>query len=84
MEEALAVVVGLGVVAASPFVPGLRPLAKKFIATGLVVGSSVTTAAAVAGEHWKDLLAEARAERDAANEHNTTEQPSELITIPKA
>jgi hypothetical protein len=66
MEEALAVTLGLGAVAVSPFIPGVRPVARKVIAGGLAAADAVTRAAAVAGEHWKDLVAEARAEREAA------------------
>ena len=80
MEEALAIVVGVGVVALCPFVPGLRPLAKKFVAGGLAAASTVATAAAVASEEWKDLVAEAQAERDAAAEAKAGE--AETIAIP--
>ena len=66
MEEALAVTLGLGAIAVSPFIPGARPVARKAIAGGLAAADAVTRAAAVAGEHWKDLVAEARAEREAA------------------
>ena len=41
MEEAFAVVLGLGAVAVSPFVPGLRPLARKVIAGGLGAADAV-------------------------------------------
>ena len=69
MEQAFAVVLGLGAVAVSPFVPGLRPVARKV----------------VAGEHWKDLVAEARAEREAAAAARETaaELDAETITISK-
>jgi hypothetical protein len=68
MEAAFAVVVGIGAVAVSPFIPGLRPLARKVVAGGLAVADAATGAAAVAGEHWKDLVAEVQAEREAAAE----------------
>ncbi len=79
--EFLAAVVGLGVVAVSPFVPGLRPIAKTVIAGGMAVASTAATAVAVAGEQWKDLVAEAQAERSAAAEAKAEE--IETITIPK-
>jgi len=66
MEEALAVTLGLGAVAVSPFVPGVRPFARRVVAGGLAAADAVTRAVAVAGEHWTDLVAEARAERAAA------------------
>lgn len=79
--EVLAILVGLGVVAVSPFVPGLRPAAKSVVAGGIAVAASVATAAAVAGEQWKDLVAEAQAERDAVAEAKAN--VVETITIPK-
>jgi hypothetical protein len=85
MEQAFAVVLGLGAVAVSPFVPGLRPVARKVVAGGLAAADAVTSAAAVAGEHWKDLVAEARAEREAAAAARETaaELDAETITISK-
>ncbi len=62
--EALAVVVGLGLVAVSPFVPGLRPVAKKLVVGGLVVAAVTKNAITATGEQWMDLVAEARAERN--------------------
>jgi hypothetical protein len=79
--EVLAIVIGLGAVAVSPFVPGLRPAAKAVIAGGLAVGASAATAVAVAGEQWKDLVAEAQAEREAVAEAKANSV--ETITIPK-
>ena len=86
MEGILAVVFGFGIVAVSPFVPGLRPIAKKVVAGSLAAAAAAATAAAVTGEHWKDLVAEARAERDAAEEANASAAEPEMIKIaaPKA
>jgi len=86
MEGILAAVLGLGFVAVSPFVPGLRPYAKKLVIGILAAASAAATAAAVTGEHWKDLVAEARAERDAAEEANASAAEPEMIKIaaPKA
>jgi Protein of unknown function (DUF5132) len=84
MEEALAVTLGLGAIAVSPFIPGVRPVARKAIASGLAAADAVTRAAAVAGEHWKDLVAEARAEREAAAaEADRVEVDAETIVISK-
>ena len=46
MEGILAVVFGLGIVAVSPFVPGLRLIAKKAVAASLAAAAAATTAAA--------------------------------------
>jgi hypothetical protein len=78
--EILAALLGLGVVAVSPLVPGLRPVAKSVIAGGLVVTDVVKTNAAIAGEHWMDLVAEAKAER--AAEAEARANIVETITIP--
>lgn len=79
--EVLAIVLGVGAVAVSPFVPGLRPAAKTIVAGGLAVGATLASAVAVAGEQWRDLVAEAQAERDAVAEAKAN--ITETITIPK-
>lgn len=49
--EALVALLGLGVAAAAPFLPGLRPVAKVVVKSGMaVVDATVTVAAAVAEE----------------------------------
>jgi len=78
--EVIAALVGLGVVAAAPLVPALRPVAKSVIAGGLVVSDVVKTNVAIAGEHWMDLVAEAKAEREAEAEARAS--VVETITIP--
>lgn len=78
--EVIAALLGLGVVAVSPLVPALRPVAKTVVAGGLVVTDAVRTNAAIAGEHWMDLVAEAKAERAAEAEARAT--VVETITIP--
>lgn len=83
MEGILAVVLGVGVVAVSPFVPGLRPAAKKAVVIGLGAASAAGAVAATANESWKDLVAEAQAERDAELEKKESAEP-ETITIPSA
>ena len=41
--EVVAIAVGLGLVAVSPFVPGLRPVAKSLVAGGLAVAATAKT-----------------------------------------
>jgi predicted flap endonuclease-1-like 5' DNA nuclease len=63
--EALAALVGIGVAAAAPFVPGLRPVAKAVVKSGLAVaGATMTVATAIAGE-VSDLAAHLRSDQDA-------------------
>ena len=80
--EILAFIFGAGVavIAASPVIPGLRPAAKALIVGGLAVADMAKTAAANAGEQWQDLLAEAKAERDA--EAAARAGVPETVTIP--
>lgn len=68
MEGVLIGVLGLGILAVSPFVPGLRQVARKLVSVSLAVASTTTAAAAVTGEQWKDLIAEAQADRNEANQ----------------
>jgi hypothetical protein len=79
--EVLAIILGLGAVAVSPFVPGLRPAAKTVVAGGIALGATVATAVAVAGEQWKDLVAEAQAEHAAVEEAKAN--ITETIIIPQ-
>lgn len=81
--EFLAVLAGVAVVAASPLVPGLRPTAKKVIAGGLAVVEATKTAAAVAGENWMDLVAEAKAERAAEAEARANAVETIEINLPE-
>jgi len=81
MEGILAAVVGLGVVAVSPFVPGLRPVAKKTIVVGMAAAASTAALAATAGEQWKDLVTEAKAEREADQAKKVAASEPETITI---
>ena len=80
--EFLAVLAGAAIVAASPLVPGLRPLAKKVVAGGVAVVDATRTAAAVAGENWMDLVAEAKAERAAEAEARAAAVETIEITLP--
>lgn len=78
--EVLAIALGLGLVVASPFIPGLRPVAKSLVAGGLAVAASTKTAVTVAGEQWMDMVAEAKAERSA--DEKAKAEVVETITIP--
>ena len=83
MQEILAIVIGfiLGVIVLSPFVPGLRPIAKTVVVAFIAALATVASGVAVALEHWKDLIAEARAERNAAAEAAAEADEAETITI---
>jgi hypothetical protein len=61
-----AVLLGLGVVVAAPFLlVGSRPLAKRMIHVYLDASEKVREASAETREKWSDLLAEVKAERAA-------------------
>lgn len=81
MESILAAIVGVGIVAVSPFVPGLRPVAKKTIVLGMAAAASTAALAATASEQWKDLVTEAQAERDADQAKKAADSEPETITI---
>jgi len=78
--EILAALVGLGVVAAAPLVPALRPVAKSVIIGGLILTEKTKTGLAIASEQWMDIVAEAQAER--AAEAEARANTVETITIP--
>jgi len=78
--EVFAALFGVGVVAVSPFVPALRPVAKAVVAGGLAVTDKAKTAVAITGEHWLDIVAEAQVER--AAEAQARANAVETITIP--
>ena len=78
--EFLALLIGAGLVVASPLVPGLRPVAKSVVAGGLAVTDKTKSAVALAGEHWMDLVAEAQVERTAEAEARAA--TVETIDIP--
>ena len=78
--EVLAIAIGFGLVAVSPFVPGLRPVAKALVAGSLAVAASTKTAVSTVGEQWADVVAEAKAERSVEEEAKAA--VAETITIP--
>ena len=78
--EVVAIAVGLGLVVISPFVPGLRPVAKSLVSGGLALAATAKTAATVAGEQWMDLVAEAKAERSLDEQAKAA--VAETLTIP--
>lgn len=55
------IIVGAVVVAAAPRIPGLRQTAKAAVKGGMRVAEHGRDAATTAGEHWADLVAEAKA-----------------------
>lgn len=63
--EALAALVGIGVAAAAPFVPGLRPVAKAVVKSGLAMAGATMTVATVIVEEVSDLAAHLRSDQDA-------------------
>jgi hypothetical protein len=78
--EFLTIAIGVGLVAVSPFVPGLRPVAKALVAGSLAVAASTKTAVSTVGEQWADVVAEAKAERSVEEEAKAA--VAETITIP--
>ena len=62
MEEAIIVLIGLGVVATSPRVPVLRAMVKAVVKTGMIVAEAAVTVAAVVGEQVSDLVGHAGAD----------------------
>jgi hypothetical protein len=82
MEVLLAIVLGfcLGIIAVSPYVPGLRPLLRKVIAGLFAVASLAAVAGAAAFARWREVIAEARTEREAEAEARTAAE-AETITI---
>ncbi|MFN8484861.1 MAG: DUF5132 domain-containing protein [Anaerolineae bacterium] len=81
MEDILVVILAVALLAMLPFVPGLRPIAKKIVVGSLAVVAVSATAAAVASEQWKDLVAEAQAERLAEAQTKALAAEVETITI---
>lgn len=83
--EIFAFIIGAGaaVVAASPVIPGLRPAAKALIIGGLAMSDMAKTAAATATEQWQDLVAEAKAEREAEAAARAGVAETIDITIPQ-
>ncbi len=58
--EALAALLGIGLAAAAPFVPGLRPVAKAVVKGGLAVAGATASATATIVEEVSDLAAHLR------------------------
>jgi len=81
LQDILIVVLVLGILAMLPFVPATRPMAKKVIMLGLTMLAATATAAAVASEQWKDVVAEAQAEHQTAAQAKMLAAEPETITI---
>lgn len=62
--EIVGVLIGAGIVAASPLVPVLRPVAKSAVKGGLALADMAKGAAAVAAYQWGQVVEEASAEVD--------------------
>ena len=62
MEEAIIVLIGLGVMATSRRVPVLRAMVKAVVKTGMIVAEAAGTVAAVVGEQVSDLVGHAGAD----------------------
>lgn len=85
--EALAALLGLGVAAAAPFVPGLRPIAKAVVKGGMAVADATVTVAVVVAEEVGDLAAhlrESRAGGAGAEEAAAVASASETAAAPAA
>jgi hypothetical protein len=55
MEELLAILIGAGVVALLPLVPGLRPVVKSAVKGGLLMAEATRDTAAAAGQRWREM-----------------------------
>jgi predicted flap endonuclease-1-like 5' DNA nuclease len=64
--EVLAALIGAGVVAVSPFVPVLRPIAKTAVKGALAVSDAVVGTVTLVSQQVNELVAESKAELDAA------------------
>src|ERR687888_628106 len=80
------VLIGVGVALAAPLLlptlaAGGRPLVKTLVKSYLVVADAVSEVVAETGEQLSDLVAEARAEREAAAKGATmASEPSRIMT----
>ena len=73
------IVVGAAVVAVAPRVPGLRHAAKAAVRGGMRAVDVGRDAATTAGEHWADLVAEAKSEGTTPNGSSST---TNEVTVP--
>ncbi|NJN82294.1 MAG: DUF4332 domain-containing protein [Caldilineaceae bacterium] len=64
--ELLGLLVGAGIIAVSPMVSSLRPVAKACIKSGLALADMTKGAAAVAAYQWGTMISEAAEEAEAA------------------
>lgn len=81
MQDILVVILVLAILAMLPFVPATRPIAKKMIRLGLTVLAATATAASVASEQWKDVVAEAQVEHQTEAQAKMLASEPETITI---
>lgn len=73
------IIVGAVVVAVAPRIPGLRQTAKAAVKGGMRVADTGRDAAVTAGEHWADLVAEAKAP---ASDNGATDSSSDEVKVP--
>lgn len=74
------IVIGAVAVAVAPRVPGLREAAKAAVRGGMKVVDTSRTAAANAGEHWADLVAEAK--DDGPGPNGSAHPAAEEVKVP--
>ena len=74
------ILIGAGAVLAPKILPALgsmfRPIVKGVVKAGYSAAMSVREVMAEAGEEMEDMVAEARAEHEAANSHGAAEPPA--------
>lgn len=73
------IIVGAAVVAVAPRVPGLRHAAKAAVKGGMRVADTGRDVAVTAGEHWADLVAEAKTPSSA---NGATDPSTDEVRVP--
>ncbi len=82
--EIIAALIGAGIVAVSPLVPALRPVAKTVVKGGLALADAAKGAAVVAGQQWSEVVAQAEADRQAGHEADVVEETEVVETAETA
>lgn len=92
--EVIGAIVGAGLLAVSPLVPGLRPVAKAFVKGGLAVAGASVAVAAAATHQVSDLVAKVRpaeadetlageeAVMDPITERDSAESAAAVVSLP--
>ncbi|MEL7156036.1 MAG: DUF5132 domain-containing protein [Actinomycetota bacterium] len=77
------IVVGAAVIAVAPRVPGLRNAAKVAVKGGMKAVDTGRDAAVTAGEHWADLVAEAKADSPSDEQTSTNGSSADVaVKVP--